>query len=169
MPIPPYHARLRTSIGHDLIWAPGVAVHIVREALGGGHEVLLQRRSDTGAWNPICGAVDPGEDPDTCAVREAAEEAGIAIEVVALLGVGALSPGTLPNGDVCQYLDHQFLARPLGSGEDAHIADDESLEIRWVDVDDLPPMEHRFVNSLRRALAGDLRTRFGAQERLLGS
>lgn len=152
MPIPPYHAALRAKIGNDLIWAPGVSVHILREREG-AYEVLLQRRSDDGTWNPICGSVDPGEDPDVCAVREAAEEAGLAITIDALLAVRALPRHTIAgNGHQVQYLDLAFVGRPVGDGDDAHIADEESLDIRWCPVDELPPMEARHAVSLQQAL-----------------
>ncbi|WP_203569175.1 NUDIX domain-containing protein [Aestuariimicrobium ganziense] len=167
--IPAYHAALRAKIGNDLIWAPGAAVLVLREGADGRQELLVQQRSDTGAWNPICGSVDPGEDPDVCAVREAIEETGVAIEVTALLSVRALPVNVLPNGHVCQYLDHTFLGRPVAGGAEAHVADDESLQVHWVPVDELPPMEARFTDTLARVLSGDLSTRFGMDDRLLPS
>ncbi|MGJ6980994.1 NUDIX domain-containing protein [Aestuariimicrobium soli] len=152
MPIPPYHAALREHIGTALIWAPGVSVHILRER-GDRLEVLLQRRSDDGSWNPICGSVDPGEDPDVCAVREAREETGIDITIDALLAVRALPRHTIAgNGHQVQYLDLAFVGRPVGDGDDAHVADEESLEIGWYPTDELPPMPDRHVRTLRLAV-----------------
>lgn len=40
------------------------------------------------------------------------------------------------NGDHAQYLAHTFRCRYLGG--EAHVADDESLEVRWCPVDTLP-------------------------------
>ncbi|CAI9399740.1 NUDIX domain-containing protein [Aestuariimicrobium sp. T2.26MG-19.2B] len=169
MPIPEYHARLREKIGNDLIWAPGVSVHILRER-DGVLEVLVQQRSDDGCWNPICGSVDPGEDPDVCAVREAMEEAGIAITIDALLAVRALPHHTIAgNGHQVQYLDLAFVGRPVGDGQDAHVADEESLAIEWRPVDDLPPMPERHRLSLQWAVdhrtgCGTPGVRFGLDE-----
>ncbi len=167
MAIPEYIAALRTKIGNDLIWAIGVSCVVVRPGPG-GPQVLLQQRTDLGSWNPICGTVDPGEDPDLCAIREVAEETGVVIEVDRLLSVGALPAHTLPNGHQVQYLDLAFSAHPVGSGDEAHIADDESLQILWCPIDDLPPMPERHLESIRRAVADPAPVRFGAQGRLLG-
>lgn len=163
MPIPEYHAALRAKIGNDLIWAPGVSVIILRER-DGVIEVLMQHRSDDGRWNPICGSVDPGEDPDVCAVREVKEETGIDIDIDALLAVRSLPRHTIErNGHQVQYLDLCFAAHPLDSGDGAHIADDESLAIEWCSVDALPPMPERHLASIELALAQRRGERVGVQ------
>ena len=40
--------------------------------------MLLVKRSDNGAWTPVTGIVDPGEEPAVAAAREALEETGVA-------------------------------------------------------------------------------------------
>ena len=70
MPIPPYVAHLRTMVGRELLWMPGVTAVVLRQGPGGADEVLLVRRSDNGAWTPVTGIVDPGEEPHVTAVRE---------------------------------------------------------------------------------------------------
>lgn len=163
-PIPPHIKSLREKVGSDLLWLPGVTCIVLRDGVD-GPEVLLQHRADTDEWNPICGCIDPGEDPDVCAVREVEEEAGIDVEVVRLLGVMALDVHVLPNGHQVQYYDTAVLARPVGDGEGAHVADDESHAIRWVPVDDLPPMEERFLHEIRMGVEGVERPYFGAEHR----
>ena len=65
MPTPDFVLDLRARIGHDLLWLSGVSAVVLRPAPGGGEEVLLVRRSDNGAWTPVTGIIDPGEEPAT--------------------------------------------------------------------------------------------------------
>lgn len=117
------------------LWLMGTSVVVLREG-DAGTEVLLVKRSDNGLWALISGIVDPGEHPKVTAVREAKEEACVDISIERMLWLGVTEPSTYDNGDVCQYLDHGFRARYLG-GEPA-VGDDESLEVAWFPVDDLP-------------------------------
>lgn len=61
----------------------GVAV-LVRN---GNNQVLLEQRSDCSLWGLPGGRIEPGESVREAAVREMAEETGLAIEVERLLGV----------------------------------------------------------------------------------
>ena len=81
MPTPEYILTLREKIGHDYLWLSGATAVIRRDS---DHRVLLVRRSDNGAWTPVTGIVDPGENPALTCLREAHEEAGVEIEVLAL-------------------------------------------------------------------------------------
>ena len=146
MPIPDFVVHLRERIGRDLLWLPGVTAVVLR-----GDEVLLVRRSDNGRWAPVTGIVDPGEHPATTAVREASEETGVTCVVESLVWVGVTPVITHANGDLAQYLDHTFRCRYV-AGE-AHVADDESTEVGWFPVTDLPPMEAVLVERIRRAVA----------------
>jgi 8-oxo-dGTP pyrophosphatase MutT (NUDIX family) len=56
----------------------------VRDVTG---RVLLVRRCATGDWELPGGHVDPGESASDAAVREAAEESGITVEVTGLAGL----------------------------------------------------------------------------------
>lgn len=145
MPIPDFVARLRERIGHDLLWLPGVTAVVLRE-----DEVLLVRRSDNGRWAPVTGIVDPGEHPAITAVREVAEETGVVCEVESLVWVNVTPVITHVNGDLAQYLDHTFRCRFV-SGE-AQVGDDESTEVAWCALDDLPPMDSVLVERITRAV-----------------
>lgn len=147
MPIPEYVRIIREKIGTDLLWLPGVAAVVVNET----GEVLLGRRADTGEWASIAGILEPGEQPAEAIVREIREEAGVETEVVDLLAVRTDEPVHYPNGDVAQYLTLLFLCRHV-AGE-AHVADDESLEIAWFHPESLPPMSPRQAERVRRGLA----------------
>ncbi|KNX36248.1 NUDIX hydrolase [Luteipulveratus halotolerans] len=162
MPIPPYISELREHIGTRLLWLPGATAYVVREHEG-ATQLLLVRRSDNGQWTPICGMTDPGEEPDVTAVREAFEEARVRIQVERLLAVQALSTTTYPNGDQAQYLDHAFRCRWV-SGE-ASVGDDESTDVGWFALDELPELNDRFRSHLRLALDPGPHVLFGREGR----
>ena len=147
MPIPEYVRSIREKVGTDLLWLPGVAAVVVNDA----GEVLLGRRADTGEWASIAGILEPGEHPAAAIVREIREEAGVEAQVLDLLSVRTDEPVRYPNGDAAQYLTLLFLCRYV-SGE-AHVADDESLEIAWFRPDALPAMSVRQTERVHRGLA----------------
>lgn len=131
MPIPEFITRLRSRVGTDLLWMPGVTAAVLD-----GDRALLGQRADTGRWALISGILEPGEQPAVGIVREVAEETAVETEVVALTSVTAGGELTYPNGDRAQYLDLTFWCRPL-RGE-PRVADDESLAVGWFDLDALP-------------------------------
>ena len=140
MPTPAYISRLRDKIGNDLLLLPGVS-GVVVDGEPGAERVLLGRRSDNGHWASPAGIVEPGEHPATCIVREIAEEVSIEAVVDRLVLVTTGPPITYPNGDRCQFVSTVFRCRWV-SGEPA-VGDDESTDVRWFDVTDLPELsEH---------------------------
>lgn len=145
MPVPEFIVRLRSRIGHDLLWLPGVTAVVIKDT-----EVLLVRRSDNGAWAPVTGIVDPGEHPAVAAVRETMEETGVRCAVETLVRVSVTEPTVHANGDHAQYLDHTFRCTYLGG--DPCPADDESLEARWFPIDQLPPMKPSLVQRIDTAV-----------------
>ncbi len=118
-----------------------------------GDRVLLARRRDTGEWSTVSGIVEPGEHPAVAAVREAEEETGVTAVVERLAAVSVSKPIVYANGDRTQYTDLTFRCRYI-SGE-AYVADDESLEVGWFPVDDLPQMDRASRRRVRRALADE--------------
>src|SRR5690625_7723821 len=78
MPVPPYITELRSRIGHDLLWLPGVTGAVFDDA----DRLLLARRADTGQWALVSGILDPGEQPAVGLAREITEETGIRAEVL---------------------------------------------------------------------------------------
>jgi 8-oxo-dGTP pyrophosphatase MutT (NUDIX family) len=148
MPIPDFVTRLRSGVGHDLLWLPGVSA-VVTDDDG---RLLLGRRADNGRWAVVSGILDPGEEPAPAALREVLEETGIVAEVIALTAVSTSEPVTYPNGDRAQYLDLCFWCRRIGG--EAHVADDESLEVGWFAPDALPePLNPSSVERIARTLA----------------
>ncbi|HEY9290810.1 MAG TPA: NUDIX domain-containing protein [Microlunatus sp.] len=132
MPTPDFVRQLRRKIGNDLLLFPGVksVVFDRREQPG---RVLLGKRSDNGEWHLPAGMMEPGEQPAPALVREVLEETGVLIEIDRLISVITLPQHSYPNGDQVQFLSCTFRAHYL-SGE-AHVADDESLEVGWYDLD----------------------------------
>ena len=158
MPIPPYVAHLRTMVGRELLWMPGITAVVLRDGEG-GPEVLLVRRSDNGAWTPVTGIVDPGEHPHVTAVREVEEEACVVAEVERLVWVSATEIVTHVNGDLGQYLDHTFRCRWV-SGE-PRPGDDESTDARWFALDALPEMAARHRDRIAVAVSNPADVRLG--------
>ncbi|ATG52137.1 ADP-ribose pyrophosphatase [Brachybacterium vulturis] len=135
---------------------PGVTALVLDPART---RMLAVRRADDGAWTPVTGIIDPGEEPARAAVREVAEEAKVACHALRLLEVRTLPPVTYPNGDRAQYLDLCF--RCEADGESMPVpADGENTEARWFPVGAPPPMNERFTRQLSLALEDHVETRF---------
>ncbi|MBS2937144.1 DUF429 domain-containing protein [Nocardioides sp. J2M5] len=155
-PVPDFVLALREKVGPDhLLWLPGVTAVVRR-----GDQVLLVRRSDNGAWTPVTGIVDPGEEPAVAAAREALEETGVRIRVDRLVSTSAHGEIVHANGDRASYLDLTFACTWV-EGE-AHVADDESSDVRWYPVGSLPPMAEVMRARIEAALADEPAARFVA-------
>lgn len=149
MATPEFIRTLRASAGHQLLWLPGVTAVVFDE----DGRVLLNRRADTGGWSVLGGIPDPGEQPAECAVREVFEETAVRCVVERVVLVQALEPVTYPNGDICQFMDITFRCRAVGGG--ARVNDDESLEVAWFAVDDLPELPEFARTRIKQARAED--------------
>ncbi len=134
MPISDYLRNLRSKIGHDLVFMPAITAVVINDA----GEILLQRARDDGKWYLIGGSVDPGEEPAETVVREVWEETGVHVVPERIVGVYCQPPVRYPNGDEVTYLSVSFLCRAVGG--EAHVHDDESLEVRYYAPDKLPPL-----------------------------
>ncbi len=153
MPIPDFVRELRRHVGTAELWLPAVTAVVLR-----GDELLLVRRADTDEWAPVTGIVDPGEEPAVAARREVLEETGVEVTVDRLASVRVLPTVTHVNGDLATYLDHTFACTYV-AGE-AHVADDESTDVAWRPLGDLPPMGQLRRERIDCVLAGDPVTRF---------
>ncbi|QKE83680.1 NUDIX domain-containing protein [Arthrobacter sp. NEB 688] len=152
MATPDFILSLRRSVGHELLWLPGITAVVLDEG-----RVLLVRRADTGEWTPVTGICDPGEHPAVTAVRECLEETGVDCEVELLAWVDVTPVIEYPNGDRSQYVDHTFRCRYLGG--EAHVADDESSQVAWFPLDALPPMAADHRERIRTAVSHEGPTR----------
>ena len=130
MPIPDFITEIRALVGHHPLWLPGVTAVVRRD-----DAILLVQRADNGAWTPVTGIPDPGEEPAVAAEREVLEETGVTARVERLASTSVHGPMTHANGDVATYLDLTFACSWV-SGE-PYVADDESRAVAWVRRNDL--------------------------------
>jgi ADP-ribose pyrophosphatase YjhB (NUDIX family) len=158
MTTPTFVLDLREKIGHDMLWLMGVSAYVVDVQ----DRILLGRRSDTGEWALVYGIVEPGEEPADTVVREVKEETGIDAVPTDLVSVKSSTKVLqYQNGDRAMYMDHLFLCTVDTSGNTlATVGDDESLEVGWFALDDLPsPLAEsskermRFVHEYQANLA----------------
>jgi ADP-ribose pyrophosphatase YjhB (NUDIX family) len=143
--ISPYIRRLRQLVGHELLVLPSAGV-LPRDGEG---RILLVRLIDTGQWAVIGGAIEPDESPQQAAVREAEEEAGVAVALGPILGVigGPQFRITYPNGDQTSYVSTLFDATVIGGTPTPD--GDETSSVAWWPADQLPVGE---MSSFTRAL-----------------
>jgi 8-oxo-dGTP pyrophosphatase MutT (NUDIX family) len=146
--IPDFVVALRERIGSAPLWLSGVTAVVVRD-----DHLLLVQRADNGAWTPVTGIIDPGEQPADAAVREVAEEAGVRVAPVRLGSVGVTDMVVYANGDQSRYLDLTFRMRWLDG--DPHPADGENLQAAWFPLDALPEMSAEMVGRIQSALAAE--------------
>ena len=157
-PVPDFVVAIREKIGSEHpLWLPAVTAVVRR-----GDQVLLVKRSDNGRWTPVTGIVDPGEEPAVAAAREVTEETGVRVRVDRLVSTGAHPEVVHANGDRAAYLDLTFACTWL-EGE-AHVADDESSEVRWWPAASLPPMSEVMVARIAAALSEEREARFVAPD-----
>ena len=153
MATPDFVLALRAKIGHDPLWLSGVSAVVLR-----GDEVLLVRRADNGAWTPVTGIIDPGEQPAIAAERETLEEAGIVARADALCWVQVTDEVRYENGDRSRYID-LVLCCSYVSG-DPYPVDGENSAVAWFRLDALPELSPNMRERVRVAVEFDGMTRF---------
>ncbi|WP_086826169.1 NUDIX domain-containing protein [Streptomyces sp. NRRL B-24572] len=150
MGTPDFIRELRETAGHQLLFLPGVSA-VVLDDRG---RVLLGKRADNGLWAIIGGIVDPGEQPADAVVREVHEETAVRCVPERIVLVETLrKPVVYPNGDICQYMDVAFRCRAIGG--EARVNDDESTEVGWFGVNELPEMKRFSYLRIEKALADE--------------
>jgi 8-oxo-dGTP pyrophosphatase MutT (NUDIX family) len=118
---------MRVSVGSDLLLLPSVTV-LPRDADG---RVLLVRARATEEWMTIGGMVEVDEDPAVAAIREAQEEAGVTVELDAILGAlgGPRFRLRYPNGDQTAYVTIVYAARVVAGAPQPD--GDETDHVDW--------------------------------------
>jgi 8-oxo-dGTP diphosphatase len=86
-----------------------------------GRVLLVRRRHQPGRglWCLPAGFVDAGEPPEHAARREAQEEAGVEVEIEALLGAYHYTDDPRGAGILLVYRARRAAAGPLAAGDDA--------------------------------------------------
>lgn len=154
MPISDYLKSLRAKIGTDLVLMPGVTALI----FDAQNRILLHRAATDGQWYTIGGAIDPGEDPADAAVREAFEETGLHVRPERIVGVYRDPIVTYPNGDRVEYIGICFLCTAVGGTLAPQ--DDESLELRYFPITELPDLPPSHRRRIEHALKQEQRADF---------
>lgn len=130
--------------------------HITASALVVSHdgtEVLLTLHPRIGRWVQLGGHCEDSDATITdAALREAAEESGIdGLELDPNLLAVHVHPITCSLGVPTRHLDMQFLAK---APRDATFAiSEESLDLRWWPIDDIPGDDPGLVSLAARAKA----------------
>ena len=127
--------------------------HVTASAivLGGDDRVLLHLHKRLGIWLQPGGHVDPGESCEQAALREVAEETGLAGELIEDVPLHVdVHEG--PRGHV--HLDVRWLVR-VPTGAVPAPADGESPDVAWFAPDDaLAATDLAAANAIRAALPG---------------
>lgn len=165
MGVPDYIAEIRRTYGRGLLLLPGVTAVVVRASAAGGagseaagDQVLLVRRLDSGRWSLPSGIVEPSEQPAHAIMREVREETRVSIRPERLALLTTDPPITYPNGDQCQFVAMTFRCAYL-SGV-AEVGDEESTEVRWFALEELPELDAQQHRRLASALAPAASTEF---------
>ncbi|WP_309066334.1 NUDIX hydrolase [Microbacterium sp.] len=148
MPTPEFVLRLRERVGHEPLPLVGVTAVVFRD-----EKVMLGRRADNGAWQPIAGIVEPGEEPADAAARECLEEAGVVVSVDRLALVHRLPRVTYANGDQVDYLDLVFRCSWVSG--DPRPVDGELSEVGFYDLAAMGDLDQSEVRRIALAVAED--------------
>ncbi|MEJ7761462.1 MAG: NUDIX hydrolase [Thermomicrobiales bacterium] len=111
----------------------GAAAVVIRD----GHLLLVRRRfHGAGTWSTPGGYLDPGESPEDAAVRETAEETGLATVDPVVVGI---SNDIHPDGKHNVTFWVTAAPAPGTDAGDARLIDaDETLAVGWFPLDALP-------------------------------
>lgn len=129
--------------------------------------VFVGQRIETrahGFWQMPQGGIDPGEDPETAALRELEEETGIGTDLVEVIAPASkplyydLPPDLLGNvwkGKYRGQVQHWYLGRFLGRDDDIDLEAHGTPEFnayRWVRPSELPELIIPFKRAVYEAL-----------------
>lgn len=112
--------------------------------------VLLMERIDTGTWCLPGGAVEIGESPAACAIRETREETGLEIEVTGLALIAESRPG---EDTPWHTIQHVYEGCRTGGSLTASQREVAALEFRHVEAVEEWFMNHEEI--VRDALVRD--------------
>jgi 8-oxo-dGTP pyrophosphatase MutT (NUDIX family) len=131
-----YIMDLRTKVG-TLPLVVSVAGCII---LDEDNRILLQHRTDNGLWSHPGGAVELGETVEEAVRREIYEETEIQLDQIEFFKIysGESQHCIYPNGDEVYFVNVIYTSRSF-FGE-AVTDNDENLEVKFFEIDDLPPM-----------------------------
>ena len=133
-----YITTIRRALGSRKIILNCAGALIVRDGT-----ILLQRRSDNGLWGLIGGLLELDETYAEAAIREIREETGLKVRLTAFLGIFHNYNMVWSNGDQAHTIGAYYLAEIV---DGTPRLDDESLELRFFRLEELPELfaeDHR--------------------------
>jgi len=143
-----YIMELRKHIGHDPLIGVGATTLVFNEK----NELLLNLRTDTNTWGIPGGSMELYETIEETAIRELKEETGITADQLELVTVlsGKDFYFEYPNGDkMCTVI---VLFKVINYSGSVNISDNESKELRFFPLTNLPVMESRAKHIIERIL-----------------
>ncbi len=149
-----YVEKIRKYVHHEPIFICGCGVLIFNEK----NQVLLQRRSDDNTWGNPGGSMELGETIYETAIRETLEETNLEIDKKDLklfkIYSGEEGHHIYPNQDEAYIISIMFETN-VYKGELKLDKENESLELKFFDIDNLPDN----LNNLFKYVARDLKLR----------
>ena len=148
-----YIIELRKHIGHDPLIGVGATTLVFNDS----RELLLNLRADTNTWGIPGGSMELYETIEETAIRELREETGITADQLELVTV--LSGNDFyfeyPNGDkMCTVI---VLFKVLNYSGSVKVSDDESKELKFFPLNNLPAMESRAERIIQIILDGTVK------------
>ncbi|MDX1668546.1 MAG: NUDIX hydrolase [Limnobacter sp.] len=117
------------------VWKPSVTVAAIVEDQG-KFLIIEERTTDGIKLNQPAGHLDPGESPESGAIRECMEESAWKIEPTGMIGVYLSRYTSTRTGHDVTYLRFAFAAKPVQHVETATL-DKEILKVHWFTFEEL--------------------------------
>lgn len=148
-----YIKDLRNKVGHNPIINVGATVLVFNEK----NELLLNLRTDTSDWGIPGGGKELNETMEECAIRELKEETNIKANDLQLLSVlsGKEYYYKYPNEDEVDCVIVLYLVKNY-NGE-LIINDNESKELKFFSLDNLPKLESRAKAIIEKIKKGEIK------------
>ena len=134
-----YIMNLREKVGHS----PLIGVGATTLVFNNKDELLLNLRSDTNTWGIPGGSKELNETLEECAMRELKEETNINVNDLELITVlsGKEYYFKYPNEDELDCVI--ILYKVSNYNGELNINDEESKELKFFSIDNLPELESR--------------------------
>ncbi len=148
-----YIMNLRKYVGHEPLIGVGATTLVFNDK----NELLLNLRTDTNTWGIPGGSMELNETIEETAIRELKEEAGINADKLELVSVlsGKDYYFEYPNGDkMCTVI---ILFKVLNYTGNIKVSDNESKQLKFFALNDLPNMESRANAIIDKILDGSLK------------
>ncbi|MCI9280594.1 MAG: NUDIX domain-containing protein [Bacilli bacterium] len=148
-----YIMNLRKYVGHEPLIGLGATTLVFNNK----NELLLNLRTDTNTWGIPGGSMELYETIEETAIRELKEETGIdanELELVTILS-GKEYYFEYPNGDkMCTVI---VLFKILNYTGEIRVSDNESKQLKFFALDNLPNMESRAQSIVDKILNGSIK------------